>query len=61
MNKTSAIIFGVLTGGVFAALIAIIGAILHMKTAPLAGGVGGGIGALLAIKLMKKSRKVKYE
>lgn len=53
MKKTSAIMVGVLIGGIAAIIVIIIGLLLKTRTTVLAGGIGGGLGAFIAIKLMQ--------
>lgn len=57
MKKSSAIMVGILVGGVAAVIVIIIGIFLKTRTTVLASGIGGGLGAFIAIKLMQPKGK----
>jgi len=57
LKKSSAIMVGILVGGVAAVIVIIIGIFLKTRTTVLASGIGGGLGAFIAIKLMQPKGK----
>jgi hypothetical protein len=53
MKKASAIMIGTLVGGVVSVIVIVAGLFFKTRTVVLASGIGGGVGAFVAIKLMK--------